>query len=72
MFDMNTVHKYRDLLGDTTIAENRDEGSFIWDNSYDEEEGLTIMNWLYFFREKTDCMRNLKKSIARRHIRRKK
>ena len=40
LFDMNTVHKYRDLLGDTTIAENRDEGSFIWDNSYDEEEGL--------------------------------
>ena len=26
LFDMNTVHKYRDLLGDTTIAENRDEG----------------------------------------------
>ena len=25
LFDMNTVHKYRDLLGDTTIAENRDE-----------------------------------------------
>ena len=25
LFDMNTVHKYRDLLGDTTIAENRDD-----------------------------------------------
>ena len=25
LFDMNTVHKYRDILGDTTIAENRDE-----------------------------------------------
>ena len=36
------------------------------------KKGSTIMNWLYFFREKTDCMRNLKKSIARRHIRRKK
>ena len=27
LFDMNTVHKYRDILGDDTIAENRDEGS---------------------------------------------
>ena len=43
LFDMNTVHKYRDLLGDTTIAENRDEGSFIWDNSYDEEEGTQLL-----------------------------
>ena len=43
LFDMNTVHKYRDILGDTTIAENRDEGSFIWDNSYDEEEGLNYL-----------------------------
>ena len=33
LFDMNTVHKYRDILGETTIAENRDEGSFIWENS---------------------------------------
>ena len=37
LFDMNTVHKYRDILGDDTIAENRDEGSFIWENSYDPD-----------------------------------
>lgn len=45
---MNTVHKYRDILGDTTIAENRDEGSFIWDNSYDEEEGLNYYELAVF------------------------
>ena len=49
LFDMNTVHKYRDLLGDTTIAENRDEGSFIWDNSYDEEEGLNYYELAVLF-----------------------
>jgi len=37
IFDMNTVHKYRDVLGSTTIAENREEGSFIWENDYDGE-----------------------------------
>ena len=35
IFDMNTIHKYRDVIGDTTIAEDREDGSFIWENSYD-------------------------------------
>ena len=30
LFDMNTVYKYQTMIGNTTIAENRDEGSFIW------------------------------------------
>ncbi len=37
IFDFNTVHYYRDVLGDTVIAENRPEGSFIWENFYDAE-----------------------------------
>ncbi|MBE5961533.1 MAG: class I SAM-dependent methyltransferase [Lachnospiraceae bacterium] len=38
IFDMNTVHKYRDVMGDTVIAENREDCSFIWENYYHEEE----------------------------------
>ena len=34
-FDMNTIYKYSEMLGETTIAENREEGSFIWENYYD-------------------------------------
>ena len=37
IFDFNTTHKYRDVIGDTVIAENREECSFIWDNYYDKE-----------------------------------
>ena len=48
LFDMNTIHKYRDLMGDTTIAENREEGSFIWDNSFDEEESLNYYELAVF------------------------
>ena len=48
LFDMNTVHKYRDILGDRTIAENRDEGSFIWDNSYDPENSLNVYELAVF------------------------
>ena len=40
IFDMNTIHKYRDVIGDTTIAENREECSFIWENEYEEPTGL--------------------------------
>lgn len=40
LFDLNTPYKYRKLLGDNTFAENRSEGSFIWENFFDEEEGI--------------------------------
>ena len=40
IFDLNTEYKYRELLADRTIAENREEGSFIWDNYYDEESRI--------------------------------
>lgn len=40
IFDMNTIHKYRDVIGDTTIAENREECSFIWENAYQKDTGL--------------------------------
>lgn len=38
IFDFNTTYKYREVIGDTTIAENRDNCSFIWENYYHEEE----------------------------------
>ena len=40
VFDMNTPFKYQELLGENTFAENREEGSFIWENYYDEEEEI--------------------------------
>lgn len=39
IFDLKTDAYYR-KLGDNTIAENRDEGSFIWENTYYIEERL--------------------------------
>lgn len=40
IFDFNTEYKYRELLGDQVIAEDRQECSFIWDNYYDDREKL--------------------------------
>ena len=38
IFDLNTIHKY-ETIGEQVIAENRDEGSFIWENTFYEDEG---------------------------------
>ena len=35
VFDFKTIHLYRDVIGDRTIAEDRGECAFIWDNYYD-------------------------------------
>ena len=40
IFDLNTRYKYEEILGESTIAENREESSFIWDNYFDEESGI--------------------------------
>ena len=51
IFDFNTVYKYREVIGDTTIAENRDDCSFIWENYYHEEEGINEYDLTIFVRE---------------------
>ena len=40
IMDYNTVHKYRDVIGDTVIAEDRGECSFIWENTWHEEDEI--------------------------------
>ena len=54
IFDMNTPYKYREMLGNTTIAENREEGSFIWENYYDPEEEINEYDLTIFVQEEGD------------------
>ena len=51
IFDLNTVFKYSKILGDSTIAENREESSFIWENYYYEDECINEYNLSLFIRE---------------------
>lgn len=37
IFDLKTIHFFRDILADNTYAENREDSAFIWDNIYDEQ-----------------------------------
>ncbi|MCR5250477.1 MAG: class I SAM-dependent methyltransferase [Lachnospiraceae bacterium] len=57
LFDFNTVHKYRDVIGETVIAEKREECSFIWENSY--EDGINDCELTVFMKAEDgryDCM----------------
>ena len=51
VFDLNTPYKYREILGDSVIAENRDECSFIWENTFYEEDGVNEYDLTIFCRE---------------------
>lgn len=51
IFDFNTVYKYRELLGNQTIAEDREDCSFIWENYYDDKERLNEYELSLFIKE---------------------
>lgn len=51
LFDFNTEYKYREVLGDRTIAEDRGACSFIWDNCYYEDEQINEYDLTLFIRE---------------------
>lgn len=51
IFDFNTDYKYREIIGEQTIAEDREDCSFIWDNYYYEEEQINEYRLSLFIRD---------------------
>lgn len=51
VFDFKTLHLYRDVIGDNTIAEDREDCSFIWENWYDDESRINEYDLSLFIRE---------------------
>lgn len=66
IFDLNTLYKYRELLGESAICENREEGSFIWENYYDEETGINEYDLTLFIREPSGLYRKFEETHAQR------
>lgn len=66
IFDMNTLHKYRDMIGETTIAENREDGSFIWDNYFYEDEMVNEYELTLFIREESGLFRKYEETHYQR------
>lgn len=56
--DFKTRHYFKDVVADSTIAEDREDVSFIWDNYYDDEKNineLTLSLFLPEIDEITEC-----------------
>lgn len=56
IFDVNMEVKFR-KIADSTIAENREEGSFIWENCFDEESQVNEYALTLFIKEEDDLYR---------------
>ena len=57
IFDFNTIYKYEEVIGDTTIAENREDCSFIWENFYSCEDHINEYDVTVFERQEDDLYR---------------
>ena len=57
IFDFNTDYKYREVIGDDVIAENRDDCSFIWENFYDSFDKINEYDITIFVKEDGDRFR---------------
>lgn len=66
LFDFNTDYKYREVIGDTTIAENREDCSFIWENLYDPEEEINEYDLTLFIREEGNLFRQFTETHLQR------
>lgn len=54
IFDMNTRYKYERLLGDRVIAENRLQGSFIWENQFDPDSCVNQYDLTLYIRRENE------------------
>lgn len=54
IFDFNTVYKYEQVIGDATIAENREACSFIWENYYHPEQHINEYDLTIFTKTGTE------------------
>jgi len=56
VFDLDTQYAYEEILGDNTIAENREEGSFIWENTYYEDEMMNEVSLTLFIPQEDSAL----------------
>lgn len=57
IFDFNTVYKYKEVIGNSTIAESREDCSFIWENYYDDDTNLNEYDLTLFIKEHDELFR---------------
>lgn len=57
LFDMKTCYFYETVLGDSTIADNYPDSSFIWENQYDKRNHLNYYRLSIFIKIRKNLYR---------------
>ncbi len=66
IFDFNTDYKYREVIGDAVIAENREDCSFIWENYYDPEGRINEYDLTMFLRREGELFERVTETHLQR------
>ncbi|MCD8398963.1 MAG: class I SAM-dependent methyltransferase [Lachnospiraceae bacterium] len=67
IFDLNTLYKYEEILAENVFAENRDEGSFIWENWYDSETQINEYDLTLYIRSESNGFRDCSENSYERY-----
>lgn len=51
IFDMLTPHKYKYIMADNVFAESREDAAFIWENEFDDKDGINRYGLTLFVRD---------------------
>ncbi|MBN2259541.1 MAG: class I SAM-dependent methyltransferase [Clostridiales bacterium] len=54
IFDMSSIYKFKEIIGNTTFAENDEDSSYIWENYYDEENNILDFDVTIFTKTSKD------------------
>ena len=66
IFDFNTVYKYETVIGDSSIAENREDCRFIWENYYTAEDQINEYDLTIFVKQQKDLFRKFTETHLQR------
>lgn len=66
IFDLNTKYYYEEILADNTMAENRENASIIWENTFYEKENINAIDLTMFLLDNN----NYYKKYEEEHLRR--
>lgn len=66
MFDVNTLYKHENVLGDNTFVFDEDEFFLSWDNEYLGNGKVRLILDMFFAKE--SFMKDIRKIFANRHM----
>lgn len=66
LFDVSTPHKFENIIGQGTFADDVGDAAYIWSNEYDEKTRLCAMRLTLFVREAGETYRRFEEEHVQR------